>query len=54
MFVVFLIDVTKHPNTALHSAAGLFCHIDMAFPVKDGDRATGWGVPLLFQLCNQL
>ncbi len=33
---------------------GLWCHIDMAYPVHEGERATGWGVSLLFDLCNKL
>ena len=33
---------------------GRWCHIDMAYPVHDGERATGYGVSLLTDLCLTL
>lgn len=36
------------------SSGGLWCHIDMAGPVWTGERATGYGVGLLFGLIKQL
>jgi probable aminopeptidase NPEPL1 len=35
-------------------AGGSWCHIDMAYPAYVGERATGWGVALLYQLATTL
>jgi probable aminopeptidase NPEPL1 len=33
---------------------GLWCHIDMAYPVHEGERATGWGASLMYDICHKL
>jgi hypothetical protein len=39
---------------ACRGAAGLWCHIDMAYPVHEGERGTGYGVSLLVDIIARL
>eukprot|EP00299_Pterocystis_sp_00344_P011768 c5546_g1_i2.p1 GENE.c5546_g1_i2~~c5546_g1_i2.p1 ORF type:complete len:128 (+),score=28.36 c5546_g1_i2:112-495(+) len=32
---------------------GKWCHVDIAFPAEDGERATGYGVALLLQMLKE-
>ncbi len=41
-------------GTGSFPETGRWCHIDMAYPVHDGERATGFGVALLTDLCARL
>lgn len=54
MYYIKLMNITVFYKQDFLTNNGKWLHVDMAYPATSGERATGYGVALLFELVKKI